>query len=85
MFQSYFSKKFTKQYAKLPLSVQKKFDKQIQYLLQDLRYPSVRAKKTQGKEDVWEGRIDRFYRFTFTISEDIINLRTIGPHDEALG
>lgn len=85
MFQSYFSKKFTKQYSKLPLSTRNKFDRQIQYLLQDLRHPSIHAKKKQGAEDVWEGRVDRFYRFTFSISEDVITLRAIGPHDEALG
>lgn len=85
MFQSYFSKKFSKQYSKLSLSIRNKFDKQINYLLQDLRHPSVRAKKKQGETDVWEGRVDRFYRFTFTISEDVITLRAIGPHDEALG
>lgn len=85
MFQSYFSKKFSKQYSKLPPSIRNKFDKQIKYLLRDLRHPSVRAKKKQGEKDVWEGRVDRFYRFTFAISGDVATLRTIGPHDEALG
>lgn len=85
MFKSYFNKKFVKEYAKLPVSIQKKFDKQLEFLLSDLRHPSIRAKKKQGAEDIWEGRVDRFYRFTFTISEDTITLRTIGPHDEVLG
>lgn len=44
----------------------------------------MKAKKIQGKEDIWEGRVDRFYRFTFTIEADVIILRSIGPHDEAL-
>ncbi len=84
MFQSYFSKKFTKQYSKLPLSIRNKFDRQIKYLLQDLRHPSIHAKKKQGAEDIWEGRVDRFYRFTFIISGEVITLRAVGPHDEAL-
>ena len=58
--------------------------KNLNYLKEDLRYPSIHAKKKQG-EDMWEGRVDRFYRFTFTITEDTITLRTIGPQDEALG
>lgn len=85
MFQSYFSKKFAKQYSKLPLATRNKFDRQIQFLLKNLRHPSIHAKKKQGAENIWEGRVDRFYRFTFSISEDIITLRAIGPHDEALG
>lgn len=75
--------KFKEQYDKLPRNTQLKTQRILNYLKENLRHPSIRAKKKQG-EDVWEGRIDRFYRFTFTISEDIINLRTIGPHDGAL-
>lgn len=84
MFQASYSKKFAKQYSKLPLTTRNKCDRQIQYLLKDLRYPSIRAKKKQSEEDIWEGRVDRFCRFTFTISEDVITLRAVGPHDEAL-
>ena len=76
--------KFKKQYDKLPRNIQIKTQRILNYLKEDLRYPSIHAKKKQG-EDMWEGRVDRFYRFTFTITEDTITLRTIGPHDEALG
>lgn len=76
--------KFKKQYDKLPRNIQLKTQRILNYLKQDLRYPSIHAKKKQG-EDMWEGRVDKFYRFTFSISEDVIVLRTIGPHDEALG
>lgn len=76
--------KFKKQYDKLPLNIKLKTKRILDYLKEDLRYPSIHAKKKQGEADVWEGRVDRFYRFTFTISEDVITLRAIGPHDKAL-
>jgi len=50
-------------------------------LADDLRHPSIRAKKIQGADDIWEGRIDKFHRFTFEIRNDEIILRAIGPHD----
>lgn len=72
---------FKKSYKKLPEHIQRKTDRILAYLLNDLMHPSVRSKKIQGVEDVWEGRIDKFYRFTFQIESDEILLRSIGPHD----
>ncbi len=76
--------KFKKQYDRLPLNIRLKTKRILNYLKEDLRHPSVHAKKKQGKGDIWEGRVDRFYRFTFTITGEIIILRTVGPHDVAL-
>lgn len=76
---------FTKRYKKLPKKIQKKTDKQLVLLSQDFRHPSIRAKKVGGISDVWEGRVDRSYRFTFTIQEDTIIVFRVGPHDEGLG
>lgn len=76
---------FTKKYLKLPKNIQRKTDKQLIFLSQNLHHPSVRAKKIAGFNDVWEGRVDRFYRFVFIIEKDTIILTRIGPHDEALG
>lgn len=50
-------------------------------LADDLRQPSIRAKKIQGAKNIWEGRIDKFHRFTFEINEGGILLRSIGQHD----
>lgn len=73
-------KPFAKQYAKLPALVRKKFDRQLRYLAQDFRHPSIRAKKMVNRQDVWEGRVDYHYRFTFTVSSDTIVLRSVGTH-----
>ena len=56
-----------KQFKKLPLDLQKKARRQFAYLLEDLRHPSLYVKKDQGIEDVWQGRIDKGYRFYFHI------------------
>lgn len=85
MFKPLYSKKFLKRYDKLPLLIQRKVDKQIKFVIKDLRHPSVRAKKLEGFYDVWEGRVDRSYRFIFTIQGDIITIIGVGPHDEGLG
>jgi hypothetical protein len=38
-----------------------------------------------GFSDLWEARIDRFYRFTFYFENGAIRLLSIGSHDEGLG
>jgi len=72
---------FKRSYKKLPKFVQKKADRILTLLAQDLRHPSIRAKKIQGADDIWEGRVDKFHRFTFQINNDEIVLRSIGVHD----
>jgi mRNA interferase RelE/StbE len=41
--------------------------KQLELLRQDLRHPSIRAKKYDGSKNVWQGRVNRDYRFYFRI------------------
>ena len=72
---------FKRSYKKLPEFVQKKTDKILRFLASDIRHPSIRAKKIQGAGDIWEGRIDKFHRFTFEIRDSEILLRSIGQHD----
>lgn len=79
-----FSKNAQKSYTDLPLNIQKKADKQFALLLSNHRHPSLRTRKMGGSE-IFEARIDQHYRFTFEITQDIITLRTIGPHDTGLG
>lgn len=84
MMQVKYSKRFLKGYTKLAVNIRKKADKQITLLLQDVFYPSLRAKK-MGGEDVWEARVDKHYRLTFLKTDNNITLLAIGPHDEGLG
>lgn len=61
------SEKAIKQYLSLPKTIQKKADKQFAYLLENHQHPSLNIKKYQGFEDLWQGRIDKGYRFYFYI------------------
>jgi len=58
-----------KQFASLPESLKKKTRKQFKYLVQDFRHPSLNAKKYQGQDNLWQGRIDKSWRFYFHIIE----------------
>jgi plasmid maintenance system killer protein len=49
-------------------------------LLQDLRYPSLRAKKYNEAEDLWQARVNKDWRFYFTIEDDTYILAGIIPH-----
>lgn len=80
----YISETVAKQAKKFSPDVQKKFKKQLVYLQNDFRHPSLRARKKSGS-DSFEARIDYHYRFTYHINEDTIFIESVGPHDEGLG
>ena len=62
-----FTDKAIKQYGRLPKNLQNKADKQFDYLISDIRHPSLDIKNYQGFDDLWQGRIDKSYRFYFHI------------------
>lgn len=78
------TRRFSKDYHRLPKRVQAQVKKAIKRFKKDWRHPSLRIKKVWGKKDLWEGRITRFYRFTFTIEDNIIFLVSVGPHNKTL-
>ncbi|MFQ6003195.1 MAG: hypothetical protein ACE5KJ_05555 [Candidatus Zixiibacteriota bacterium] len=76
---------FTKCYKNLPARIQAQIDKQLSLLLENPRHPSLRIKKIQGtRGEIFEGRINKNYRFTFQIERDTYVLRKVGPHNQAL-
>ena len=79
-----FTKKFKKQFKKLPLSLRKRFDIKLSFLLTNPRHPSLQAKKMAGAE-IFEARLTEHYRFTYQLMEDRACFLTVGPHDEGLG
>lgn len=79
-----FSTGFKRQYQKLSNIHRKKFAKQLSYLTENPKHPSLRSRKMAGAEK-FEARIDRHYRFTYIFTDNEIWLLTIGPHDEGLG
>lgn len=75
--------RFDGAYLKLPLGIQRKVDKTILLLVVNLKYPSLRVKKMQGI-DAYEARVDIHYRLTFDITDDVLELYTVGMHDKGL-
>ena len=63
-----------------PPQVQKAFFKQIHFLESNLLHPSLHAKKFDESLDVWQARINKDWRFYFTISDDIYTIIRIIPH-----
>lgn len=77
-----FTEKFIRTYHSLPKEIQKKFEKQLTYLLKNFRHPSLRCKKYDEKRGIWQARLDRYYRFYFLINENTFILLEIKPHPE---
>lgn len=78
------SEKFKKCFISLPSEIQNIAEKKMFLLAQNLRHPSLRVKKMEGTDDIWEASITMNYRLTFKIEKDELQLRVIGKHDEAL-
>lgn len=72
---------FEKDYKKLHREIQNRLDKQLIFLIENPRYPSLRTKKVKGHPYIWEGRITKSYRFTFQIIDDVYVMRRTGTHD----
>ncbi|MHB8655341.1 MAG: hypothetical protein ACYDA9_15830 [Terriglobia bacterium] len=75
-----YSCQFLRQYAAAPTEVRKAFDKQIRFLLENLNHPSLRAKKYDETLDLWQARVNRNWRFYFTIEGEEFRLHDIKPH-----
>lgn len=77
---AFYSPRFKRNLAGFSPSVQKKFKKQVAFLLQDLHYPSLRAKKYNEGEDIWQARVDGNARFYFRVEGDMYVLLDISKH-----
>lgn len=81
------TEKFRQAFKKLPRHIQEKSVKAFGLFQANAGHPSLGVKKMRGKDEVWEGRIDLFYRFTFHYEYDQkakdtkCVFRNIGPHD----
>ena len=75
-----YTKRFRKSFQSAPAHIQKAFSKQSRLLLEDLRHPSLRAKKYDEARDVWQARVTRGWRFYFTIANDTYWVIDINAH-----
>ncbi len=75
-----YTNRFKKSFASASPRVQKDFAKQIGFLRDSLRHPSVHAKKYDESSGVWQGRVNREWRFYFTLEGETITLVDIIAH-----
>jgi len=75
-----FSTKALGDYKVLSRELKKIIDKQFDFLLGDLRHPSLHAKKYEEARDVWQARINKDWRFYFRIKGDTYHIVTIIKH-----
>jgi mRNA-degrading endonuclease RelE of RelBE toxin-antitoxin system len=72
---------FRKDYDSLPPEIKTKVHKAFKLFKQDPHHPSLQTRKIRGPKGIWEGRIDRFYRFTFHFEEGTVVFRRVGRHE----
>ena len=75
-----YSERFLRSHVRAPEHVRRAFAKQAKHLENDLRHPSLRAKKYSEERDVWQARVDRSWRFYFVIQGDTYILLDLIPH-----
>ncbi|MCA9922340.1 MAG: hypothetical protein KC419_15780 [Anaerolineales bacterium] len=76
--------RFKKAYQQLPKAIQGKVKKALRLLDEDPHYPSLRVKRIQGTDKIYEGRVDQKYRFSFEFDGDDKILRNVDNHDDCL-
>ncbi len=75
------TKRFKRDYKKLPSQIQKRTDEKLRYLASDITHPSLRIQKVKKYKDILEGSITMSYRFLFQITPEGYTLLRVGKHD----
>ncbi len=75
-----FTERAMSDYISFPSKLQALVKKQLNLLLNDLQYPSLRAKKYDERRGIWQARVSRDHRFYFRIEEDEYVILSITKH-----
>jgi mRNA-degrading endonuclease RelE of RelBE toxin-antitoxin system len=62
-----------------PPNVRRAFQKQLRFLAANLQLPSLHAKKYDEAKDLWQARVNKAWRFYFTITNDTSKQTTTEP------
>jgi mRNA-degrading endonuclease RelE of RelBE toxin-antitoxin system len=60
--------------------VRKTFHKQLAFLEQNFRHPSLHAKKYDETSDLWQARVNGGWRFYFLIQHNVYLITDIVSH-----
>jgi mRNA-degrading endonuclease RelE of RelBE toxin-antitoxin system len=75
-----FTERVKKDYRLLPESIQKKFKKQVRFLADNPRHPSLQIHRIRGTA-YWEFYVDKAYRCVFRIEGSTYYLLATGSHE----
>ena len=79
-----FTEQFELAYEKLTGAEKRSVRKALALLGDNPKYPSLRVKKMEGKQNIWEARPSRRLRMTFEMVGETISMRNVGEHDKVL-
>ena len=79
-----FTERFTRQYERLPKTIQMKVDKALRLLDADFRHPGLRSHPVEGLGEIFEAYVDAQYRMTFERHGKVFVMRNVDNHDECL-
>lgn len=71
---------FERAFKKFPNQIKTAFEKQLRFLLSNIRHPSLRAKKYDETQGVWQARVTDNVRFYFQILDDRYRILDIEKH-----
>ena len=80
--QHFRSPQFRRTLEKFTPQIQKVFEKQLRFLLMDIRHPSLRAKKYDEAVGIWQARVTDNIRFYFAIENDMYLLLSLEKHHD---
>jgi mRNA-degrading endonuclease RelE of RelBE toxin-antitoxin system len=75
-----FTARARKDFAALSPRLKAQVRKQLALLAENLRHPSLQAKKYDEGQDVWQARVNRNYRIYFQIAGVLYQIIRIIPH-----
>jgi len=79
---AYRTPRFERKFRKLPQEARVAFEKQLEFLVRDIRHPSLRAKKYNEARDIWQARVTRNVRFYFSIVGGAYIILDIEKHSD---
>jgi len=80
----YYTELFSEKVRVLPVEVKKALKTKLELMVENPRHPSLRTKKIQGQEGIFEASVSMGIRMTWQYTDDGILLRNIGEHDKTI-
>ena len=79
-----YTDRFQRAYNDLTDDDAERVKKALRLLVGNPRHPSLRVKRMQGTDHIWEASASLSIRLTFEMHGDLIVLRNVGAHDETV-